>query len=159
MNALTLKTYCKVKGTIQSKLAHASGISRQAISSWIKKAEDTPIVNVYSKNQNHLATVLGVPAHELSQDLPVISDRALRKELDVLLLWDHLFPDLESFVRSLIKGQAVALARLVQVYGLYQSEKVAGIQVWKKFPQYKNHLHPAIREKAELVWNTRQNPA
>ncbi len=73
-------------------------------------------------------------------------------------MWDLLYPDLESFVVAVVKGQPVALARLVQVFGLIQVKKMAGVQVLKKYPEYKKHIHPALRSSSEALWQLYQVP-
>ncbi|MCC7441796.1 MAG: hypothetical protein IT285_09185 [Bdellovibrionales bacterium] len=58
---------------------------------------------------------------------------------------------------ALIQGEEPALARLVQVYGLYKAAKTAGRKVWERFPQYKRHIRPTRREQLEHVWRYRQS--
>lgn len=154
MNVATLKSYCEMKGLTQAKLAERTGISRQAISSWFKKAEKGPVidVNVYSRNQDSLAVALGISVRELSLPLPVLSDPKHKKSIEVALLWDRLYPSIEKFIAGMTCGQPEALARLVQVYGLFAAEKIAGKLVWVRFPRYKNKIHPAVRRKIEVIW-------
>jgi len=45
------------------------------------------------------------------------------------------------------------------MYGLFSAAKIAGVQIWKKFPQYKKLIHPVNRRQAELLWTLVQNPA
>lgn len=160
MNVQTLKSYCLIKGISQSTLAQKAGISRQAISAWIKKADASAgdvDVNIYSKNQERIANVLGVSANDLSERLPVLSDVKQKQQHETTLLWDHLYDSLEGFVAGFLRGQPEALARLVQIYGLFAAEKIAGKQVWDKFPRYKNKIHPAVCRKAEVIWNQYKN--
>ena len=132
-------------------------VSRQAVHRWwVSKKKN---VDILSRTQRCLADSLGVSMETLSKDLPIVSDESKRKKFETQLLWDQLYPDLESFTRGLVVGQSEALARLVQVYGLFAAQKIAGQQVWKKFPQYKNKIHPGRRKGLEVIWNEIQNPA
>lgn len=153
MNIQTLLRLSKIRGLSQAELAAQAGISKQAITAWKKKFLETgdPNINIFSKTQDRLAQVLSVQSHELNQNLYVSNLTEL--------LWDRLYPDIESFVEAIAKGQLAALARLVQVYGLYSSAKMAGSQIWRKFPNYKSKLHPAHRKQLEVIWNLEQNPA
>ena len=115
----------------QSELAQKAGISRQLVSVWFKKAEtQTDLnINVYSNTQENLALVLGVSVKDLSLLLPIVSNQKQKSEFETTLLWDSLYPSIESFTAGFIRGQPEALARLVQTYGLFHSEKIAGKQV------------------------------
>lgn len=151
MNIQTLKSLARVRGLSQSDLARAAGVSRQTVSFWFSQTGD---VNLFAKNLERLAEFLGVAVEDLSRPLPILGNAEERNRWATDLLWDRLYPDLEKFVDGLIRGQPEALARLVQVCGLYQSEKIAGKQIWRKFPVYRRHIHPAYRRQAEVVWKT-----
>jgi hypothetical protein len=156
MNIATLKSLSHIKGIRQADIAVMAGVSRQAVHHWW--VSDQENFDVLSSTQERLAESLGVPMQLLSKKLPVLSDEAFRKKLETQLLWDRIYPDLEHFVRGLVLGNLDALARLVQVYGLFAAEKIIGLQVWRKFPQYKNKIHPARRRTLEIVWTEIQNP-
>jgi hypothetical protein len=74
------------------------------------------------------------------------------RTLEASLLWDHLYPDLDSFAFALGGGEPRALARLVQVYGLYAAESALGCVAWRAFPVYKRHIHPVRRRQLETLW-------
>lgn len=135
----------------QSDLARAAQVSRQTVSHWFQQKGS---INLYAKNLSALAKSLGVTAEVLSNPLPVLEEALERKKWETDLLWDKLYPDLESFIGALIRGQKQALARLVQVTGLYRAEKIAGKKVWDKFPEYKALIHPASRKLNEILWKT-----
>ncbi len=158
MNAGTLKSYCDIVGLTQSELARRAGVSRQLVSQWFKEADrdGASDVNVYSRNQERLGAVLGVAPSELATALPILSVAAERKSLETLLLWDRLYPALEPFLSGLVRGQPDALARLVQVFGLYGAAKSAGQIVWDRFPRYKMKIHPAVRKRSEVIWTHHQ---
>jgi hypothetical protein len=48
---------------------------------------------------------------------------------------------------ALMDREPRAIARLVQVYGLFRSEKIIGRAVWRRFPEYRRFLHPARQEE------------
>ncbi|MBI1860489.1 MAG: helix-turn-helix transcriptional regulator [Deltaproteobacteria bacterium] len=157
VNVETLKSLAAVRGMSQSDVARAAGVSRQIVSHWF--GSQTPTLNLFASHLQNLARALGVSIDRLSRPLPILSDPKEKKRWETMLLWDRLYPDLESFCGGVIRGQPAALARLVQVCGLYQSEKVAGQQVWRKFFRYKGLIHPAYRRNAEVVWSLHQNPS
>ena len=78
--------------------------------------------------------------------------------LQVSLLWDRLYPSTEDFIIALVKGEYRAVARLVQVYGLYRGDKILGKSVWKKFEKYKQLIQPVRRRQCEKIWQHYQNP-
>ena len=156
MNVSTLKSLSLIKGLRQADVAAMAGVSRQAVHRWWVAGEEN--INVLSGTQERLAESFGIPMQTLSMELPVVSNEALRKNLEIQLLWDKNYPNLDRFVRGLVIGNLDALARLTQVFGLFAAEKIAGKQVWKKFPQYKNKIHPGRRHTLEVIWNEIQNP-
>jgi transcriptional regulator with XRE-family HTH domain len=147
----TLKSLALARNLNQSDLARAAGVTRQAVSNWFSAGVEAQLL---SGNLEKLAGSLGVSVEVLSHPLPILSDANERKRWETDLLWDGLYPNLEAFLSGVIRGQRQALARLVQVCGLYMSQKIAGKQVWRKFPSYKALIHPAYRRQAEVVWKT-----
>ncbi len=152
----TLRALLKIRGMRQSKLAQETGISRQIVSYWV--THNAPEVNVHSKNLGKVASCLGVTTDMLARPLPLLTDEPERKRIETALLWDRLYPDLESFVSGLLRSELSSLARLVQVYGIIQSEKVIGKVVLERFPQFKFKIAPAQRKQAEILWTFLKNP-
>lgn len=156
VNVHTLKSFALARQLNQSDFARAAGVTRQTVSHWFKQKGDGRI-NLYAKHLEKLVSYLDVSIEQLSQPLPILGNQNDRRKWETKLLWDRLFPNLETFIAGVIRGKREALARLVQVCGLYQSEKVAGRQVWRKFSSYKKLIHPAYRRQAEILWKTEQN--
>ena len=150
MRVDSLKFYVGARGMAQSELARRVCVSRQVVSHWFRQEPEASI-NIYSSHLARLAEVLGVSMEALQKPPPM--DGSQRKIATTELLWDRLFPSLEEFARSLVRGHPDALARAVQVYGLFGAEKLAGKKVWKKFPLYKQKIHPAYRKQAEIIWS------
>lgn len=155
MNMATLKSLSKIKGTRQADVAAMAGVSRQAVHRWWNA--DQASVEVLAGTQKRLADSFGLSMEVLSEKLPVVSNPSLRKKLEAQLLWDKLYPDLEHFVRGIVVGNLDALARLTQVFGFFAAEKIAGIKVWRRFPQYKNKIHPGRRRTLEIIWTEMQS--
>ncbi len=156
MNIQTLKLLAKVRNLSQSDLALAAGVSRQAVSLWFRQFEETknPRVNIFSKNLEKLCDSLNVSAAALLEDFPDLAADTTD------LLWDFLYPDIESFVCALIKSEPAALARLVQVYGVFGARKIVGNSIVKNFENFKFKIHPSQRKKAEIICNLiRKNQA
>jgi transcriptional regulator with XRE-family HTH domain len=152
VNVVTLKTLAKSRGLSQSDLARQVGISRQAVSSWFRASEHE--VDVRSTHLRKLAQALDVPAEMLLEDLPGLS-LGERRDLEAQLLWDMLYPDVDSFLVALAERDARALARLVETFGLYRSAKLVGSVAWTGFPEYKRFIHPARRRGLENLWQWR----
>lgn len=100
---------------------------------------------------------LRVSADVLLHPLPVLDDAKATRQYESELLWDSLYANLADFSIALVHGEAPALARLVQVFGIYKASKIAGTKIWNQFPQYKRHIRPVRREQIERVWQLRQN--
>ncbi len=150
MNKATLKFLCSIKKISQSDLAREIGVSRQIVSRWF--LTDKTQSNIYSLHQERIANYFGLTFEELSNPLPIISNPEERKKVETQLLWDKLFRNLEEYLSALVRGNLPAMARLVQVYGLYPSYQMMGNVILKKFPDYKRIIHPALREKFEVLW-------
>lgn len=155
MNVETVKTLARLKGIRQADVAAMAGVSRQAVHRWWSSEQVN--IEVLAGSQKQLAESFGVSMGLLSEKLPVVSNRKLKKALQTQLLWDKLYPDIEHFVRALVVGNLDALARLTQVFGFFAAEKIAGSKVWTNFPKYKSKIHPARRRMLEMIWTEMQN--
>jgi transcriptional regulator with XRE-family HTH domain len=146
----SLKFYAAAQGIRQAELARRAGVSRQLVSHWFRHTPGSSL-NIRSDHLRRLAEALGVSMEALQKPPPLST---LQRQIATAeLLWDHLYPSLEDFARALVRGHPDALARAVQVYGLFGGEKLAGKRIWKKFPLFKQKIHPAYRKKAEIIWN------
>jgi len=152
----TLRTIQKLRGLNQSRLASLAGISRQAVSLWFRSSSGGR-VNMSSQHLLSLSRGLRVSVEDLVAEMPCI-DPATRRRLEAALLWDRLYPALEDLAVAVCRGESRALARLVEVYGLFGSAKIAGRTVWERFPEYQRHLHPARREELARVWRLKTSP-
>ena len=151
MNPYTLKAILKVRNLKSSDLSKRTGISKQLLSHWFAQRNST--LNIHSKNLTKLAAGLGLTVDALSRPMPILEDGAERNALETNLNWDRIYPDLESLIRGILRNEDPALARIVQVYGLFQAEKIIGKIVWKKFPHYKSKMSLAQRKQNEILWN------
>jgi hypothetical protein len=79
--------------------------------------------------------------------------------LTALFLWDGLYSDLVDFAIALNRHETEAIARLVQVHGLFAAERIIGRVAWQRFPEYKRFIHPARRRELEILqeWKQRQS--
>ena len=157
MDFFALKSLLEFRGLSQSDLARMAGVSRQAVSFWFQKGRKSQPINLHSVNLQKLCDELNIRMESLLKPSPCVSDPKKRKDLETSFLWDRLFPGLEGFVVALVRGDHRALARLVQVYGLFQARAVVGSSIWKEFHRYKKHLHPVRREECERIWNLQEN--
>ncbi len=156
MYAETLKAIAKVKHLNQSDLARAAGVSRQRVSQWFQEVNDEGYINTQIEHARALAVALQVDIGTLVQKLPLMDDQSRLKRETTRLLWDQLYPDLVSLLIAAMDGERDALARIVQVYGLYEAAKLLGGRVWREFPRYKGILKPARRIQLEALWQYRQ---
>lgn len=127
-----------------------AGISRQAVSSWFRQGRTE--IDVRASHLQRLSRALGVSMDELSLPLPCLQSPEQRAALGAGLLWDRLYPDVGSFAAALVRGEGRAVARLVEVYGLFLSARMLGRSVWVCFPQYKKYLPPVLRRQLEELW-------
>lgn len=154
MNIQTLKVICKLKHLSQSDIARMAGVSRQATSLWFKEPDT---VSIHSTHLYKLSCALQVKIDDLMSPLPLIEDKKYVSSLKASLLWDHLYPDFEDFVIALVFKKLRAVARLVEVYGLWEAGALVGNVVWKSFQKYKKYLPPVRRQQCEHLWNLQQN--
>lgn len=152
MNVRTLKALLKARGWTQAELARRVGVSRQAVSQWLRGDE----ANLQGRHLLRLSEALGVSVEDLARPLPCF-DPESHAELRATLLWDGLYPDLDDLALALDAGEPKALGRLVEAYGLYAAETALGPFVWRDFPTYKRHVHPVRRRELETLWAWHEN--
>jgi transcriptional regulator with XRE-family HTH domain len=153
MDSTTLRAYLKARGISQSELARRVGVSRQAVSLWLQKDGQ---VNLQGRHLIRVSRALGLAAEKLVQALPCFEPE-VHDRLRATLLWDLLYPDLDDFAIALNRKDPRAMARLVEVYGLYAAEKIVGGTVWREFPDYKRYIHPARRQQLEALREWHEN--
>jgi transcriptional regulator with XRE-family HTH domain len=147
MDVRTLEAFRKARGWTQAELARRVGVSRQAVSLWFRGEG----ANLQSRHLIRLSQVLGVTVEELIRPLPCF-EPGTREQMRATLLWDRLFPDLDDLALALRAGDPRALGRFVEVHGLFAAEATLGSCVWREFPAYKRHIHPARRLELETLW-------
>lgn len=140
----TIKNVMIARGYHASDLARMAGVTRAAVCKWFKTKDG--ICNVETRTLLRLAQGLNIPPEFLVMKIPDLSN------LETRFLWDRLYPNMDSFVAALGKNQLPALARLVQVAGLYETKKIAGAAAMTLFPRYKKHIKPARRKILEALW-------
>lgn len=151
-----LKALCKVRGINASKLAQMTGVSRQAVSKWFKTPSGSEL-NMRTTHLKSLTQKLQIKADVLLVPLPVLSDPQSVRLYETTLLWDRLYPNLIEFCVALIRGESQALARLVQVFGIYTAAKIAGQKIWDRFSDYQKYIRPVRRKEIERIWVLHQN--
>ena len=147
MQVRTLEALLKARGMSRSELARRVGVTRQAVSLWFQQQD----ANLQSRHLLRLSKVLGVRVENVVQPLPCF-EPDVHARLRSALLWDRLYPDLDDFAVALNASDPRAIGRFVEVYGLFAAEKTLGKSVWKNFPSYKKHIHPARRRELETLW-------
>ncbi|HLG19385.1 MAG TPA: helix-turn-helix transcriptional regulator [Bdellovibrionota bacterium] len=157
MNLQTLKTLAELRGLNQSDLAKMAGVRRQAVSLWFKGTEPGGDIHLKAQHLYRLAKTLGVSLEVLREPLPMLSEPKEVASLETSLLWDRLYPSLARFSVALLRCESPAIARLVQVYGLFQAAAIAGNRVWTKFPVYKRFIEAVQRKEWERVWKLQKN--
>lgn len=154
MQSRTLSALLQVRKLRQTALAQAAGVTRQAVSIWMKQ----PTVNLQTRHLTQLAAALHLRIQDLMEPLPLEPSDQTAQRLRTALLWDHAFKDLDSFAVALVRHDPRALARLTQVFGLYAAAQIAGRCVWILFESYQHLILPARRKECAIVWNLHQNP-
>lgn len=147
VNTRTLSAFLKARGWTRAELARRVGVTRQAVSLWFRGDE----ANLQSRHLLRLGAALGVAAEDLAKPLPCFEPE-VRARLRATLLWDRLYPDLDDFAVALHNGDPRALARFVEVYGLFAAERTLGPSAWNNFPAYQRHIHPVRRRELETLW-------
>ena len=151
MLAENLELILEVRRLKQSDLARAAGVSRQAVSLWMKQKGPRG-VGARASHMIRLAGNLGIGIQELITPLPDL------EPYKASLLWDGLYPSVPAMLAACIEGEDRALARVVQVYGLLITTRLFGRKVLRSFPDYKKHMHPVRRRESEQVWEILSNP-
>lgn len=157
MDPRTLRTLLKARELTQSELARRVGVSRQAVSLWLRASGR---VNLKAHHLVQVSQALGLPVEKLIQPLPCF-DPEVHDRLVASYLWDRLYPDLDDFAVALNRKHPRAVARLVEVAGLYAAEKVLGSSVWRDFPRYERYIHPVRRKQLDTLhrWHENQTAA
>ncbi|MBN2492170.1 MAG: helix-turn-helix transcriptional regulator [Planctomycetes bacterium] len=157
MDPRTLHAYLKAAKLTPSDLARRIGVSPQIVSSWIQK--DGP-AHLPEDDLSALSRALGVNAEDLERPLPCF-DTDEHNRLHARYLWDRLYPDLDDFAIGLNHLEPRAVARLVEVDGLYAAARILGEAAWDRFTSYKRFLPPARRRQLETLhaWRSNQTAA
>lgn len=137
------------RGMNQADIARLAGVTRQAVSLWLRLPKGA-IVDMKVSHLLNLSRGTGLSLDELTAPWPALGpeEEALAAEL----LWDRAYASLLEFALALAREDDKALARLAHAYGLYRGARIAGDAAWGRFPQYKRHLQPQRREGLERVW-------
>lgn len=150
MDKQALEHRLRARSMSQAELARRIGVSRQAVSLWFKQPGAT--IRVRAEQLLAVARVLGVSVERLTQPLP-FRDGPQRAELQTALLWDHLYPSIDEFAVAIKREEPRAIARLVEVHGLYAAAKLVGrAAAWKAFPRYRRFIPPVRRRQLESLW-------
>jgi len=155
MNRLTLQGLMRVRGWSQSDVARMAGVSRQAVSLWFRN-EATESIDMRVSHLAALCRAARVSADDLLQSLPGNDNPKERRMLEAELLWDHLYPDPNMFAGALADFELVAVARLVQVRGIYAAARILGDRVWSEFLTYRQFMKPVRRKECERLWKLRR---
>jgi transcriptional regulator with XRE-family HTH domain len=150
MHIETARVIAKAHSLNHSELAVAAGVSRQAVSLWFKTAKDG-VASVKTEHLLNLGRSLGISLDELADPAPALDAQASARHF-ADLLWDRLYPDPISFAVAVCRWELRAVARLVEVHGLYSGARMAGPGVWKRFPEYKGFIKPGRRDGLERLW-------
>ena len=138
-------------GLTQADLARAAGVTRQAVSTWMKQSGPDGI-HATASSLVRLARNLGIDLSMLTQPLPD------SKNEKTALLWDRLYSSLTRFLLACSEGEGRALARLVEVYGLLVAARLFGKRTWRQYPEYRNFIQPVRRKECDLVWKIVSSP-
>ena len=153
MNINTLKFIRNYRGLNNADIARLSGVSRQRVFQWFD-SDQTEYVNIKSINLAQLSKQLGVSADFLLKEIPGLAEIQF---VQTEFLWDELYPNLESFFRALVTFQHRAVARLIEIIGLFKAQRALGNQVWSDFNEYKKYIPPKRREGLERIWQLQKN--
>lgn len=155
MYASTLRIIMNIRGLNQSAVSRIAGVSRQAVSLWFLSKSD--FQNVQILPLIRLSRSLNISIDDLTQSLPLISDRNRRKMLYAEFCWDNLYPNIDAFFIALARRQFPAVSRLVSCRGLFESAAALGGMVWADYSKYRKHIHPARRKECDHIWELQTN--
>ncbi len=147
MNTRTLSLIAKLNKKRASDLARTANVSRAAVSLWMKQ----PNADVSDRHLFSLAEYLGVSMETLMQPLPLLADTNRVQTIETALLWDRLYASIGDFAIALARREFRAIARLVEVYGMFRAEKIVGRTVWTAFKTYKTRIPPVRRNECERL--------
>ena len=153
INVGSFKIIMELHHLNQSELAKICKLSRQCISLWFKKDS----INLKTSQLNLLSQNLKIPVSELVNPLPEISSNEFLENININYSWDGKFESGENFLILLSRKFYPAVARFVQVNGMFESSQILGSVVWKKFHDYKKFILPQKRKECEILWNLTQN--
>lgn len=146
MNYQILRKLMILKGLKSSALARMACVSRTAVSKWLSHRRKKEWINIETKTLLTLADSLKIdPAILLTKPIDI-------SPLETRFIWDHLYPNMETFVKALDEERPVAIARLVQILGFQQSINVIGKKAVLSFVKYKKYLKPIRRKQLEIIW-------
>lgn len=134
------------KSLNQATIAELASVSRASVTKWFQEGEGRDWVNVETKTIIQLAEALKISPEYFLKPLSNLDVYETR------FLWDHLYPDMGTFLKALQERRLVALARLVQVLGLYAAVQVLGQVILKKFWDYAKYIKPSHRRSLETLW-------
>ncbi|MBI2605523.1 MAG: helix-turn-helix transcriptional regulator [Deltaproteobacteria bacterium] len=143
MSIETLKILMSARRLSQAELARLANVTRQAVSRWfaVGKSAGRDEINIETKTLRRISDALGIRADDLISSTEISEKR----EFETALLWDRAYGSLEEFAVALARQELKAVARLVQVYGMFASEKIVGQMVWRDFKRFAKHMHPTRR--------------
>ena len=113
------------------------------MSLWFKQER----ASIRGQHLLRVGQVLGIPVEALDRPLP--GEAEAQRHLRSAYLWDHLYPELSDFAVAVGRREPQAVARLVQVDGIYAAAKLIGRSAWTGFDDYKRFIHPARRRQLE----------
>ncbi len=148
-----LKNIATARSLRSADLARFGNVSRAAVTKWFHQGKTGDgWINIETNTLRQLAHGLHIPENLLLQKPSDLSD------LTTQFLWDHIYPNMESFLRAITHAELPALGRLVQILGFHQASQVAGHKVIRLFAQYKKYLKPARQKQLETLWSLYSNP-
>jgi len=127
----------------KADIAERAGVSRAAVTKWFQS--EGGMVNVESQTLLQLARGLNVTPEIFLKPTPDLSS------LQTRFLWDHLYPDMESFIQALLQNRMEAIARCVQVLEFREAVALLGKKTIRCFDQYKKFIKPARRKELEIL--------
>lgn len=140
-------------GLSQSDLARLAGVSRQAVSKWLKPGNKGLRLSTLQNLSLRLGMSVDLLIRPIEYDLKRGSSFSEAvQSLESQFLWDRLYPSLEAFVGAIACSQKRAIARLVEEVGLLAAKKIAGKQVIERFLQYQKYIKPERRKEIFFIW-------